>query len=146
MVRVHPVQPEDFDEWLRLRQAVYKGLDPQFHREEIELFCEDPSKHCLLAFDEHGNACGMVEVSLRNVVDGCLSSPVGYIEGIVVDPARRGTGVGRQLLHHAEDWCRGQGCTEIGTDSELDNTAGQQFHRHMGFEETYRVVGYRKSL
>ena len=63
-----------------------------------------------------------------------------------IDPAHRGCGVSRQLLQHGEQWCRSKGCTEIATDAELDNTAAQRFHEHMGFEETFRVVEYRKSL
>ena len=63
----------------------------------------------------------MIEVSLRNVVDGCLTSPVGYIEGIVVLPSHRSRGVAKELLEVGEDWCRARGCTEIATDAGLDN-------------------------
>lgn len=88
----------------------------------------------------------MIEVSLRNVVDGCPTSPVGYVEGIYIDPEHRGSGLARQLLEQAEDWCRSKGCTEIATDAELDNQDAQRFHERMGFEETYRIVEYRKKL
>lgn len=88
----------------------------------------------------------MVEVSLRNVVDGCRTSPVGYVEGIVVVPSHRGRGVGRALLARAEEWCRSNGCSEIATDAEIDNELAQHFHESMGFRETYRVVEYRKDL
>lgn len=133
-------------EWLRLREAVYMGVDRSFHEQEMSLFLADQSKECFLAVAGSGEPSGMIEVSLRNVVDGCLTSPVGYIEGIYVDPDLRGTGVARQLLEMAQDWCRSQGCTEIATDAELDNASAQQFHERMGFEETYRIVEYRKRL
>lgn len=133
-------------EWLRLREAVYTGIDQTFHEQEMELFLNDETKECFLAIADSGKTCGMVEVSLRNVVDGCLTSPVGYIEGIFVDADHRGKGVARNLLEQAESWCRSKGCTEIATDAELDNTAAQQFHARMGFEETYRIVEFRKSL
>ena len=145
-MRIETAKPEHIADWLRLREAVYTGVDREFHVQEIGLFREDDTKECFLAVSEDGKACGMAEVSLRNVVDGCLTSPVGYIEGIFVDHNKRGTGVARRLLEQAENWCRSQGCTEIATDAELDNTAAQQFHKRMGFEETYRVVEYRKSL
>ena len=58
----------------------------------------------------------------------------------------RGNGISRLLLRHAEEWCRTNGCREIATDAELDNEKAQQFHRRMGFVETYRIVEFRKSL
>ncbi|MEZ6129547.1 MAG: GNAT family N-acetyltransferase [Planctomycetaceae bacterium] len=133
-------------EWLRLRDAVYTGVDRAFHEQEMTLHLRDKTKECFLAVMESGYACGMIEVSLRNVVDGCLTSPVGYVEGIYVDPEHRGSGLARQLLEQAERWCRLMGCTEIATDAELDNHDAQQFHERMGFKETYRIVEYRKTL
>jgi aminoglycoside 6'-N-acetyltransferase I len=133
-------------EWLRLRNAVYTGIDRAFHEQEMALYLRDDTKECFLAVGENGDACGMIEVSLRNVVDGCLTSPVGYVEGIYVDPEHRGSGLARQLLEQAEGWCRSKGCTEIATDAELDNQDAQRFHERMGFEETYRIVEYRKKL
>lgn len=52
----------------------------------MEIYFTDEDKTYLLACDEAGSVYGRVELSLRNVVDGCLSSPVGYVEGIFVDP------------------------------------------------------------
>ena len=143
---IQPVQRDQFGDWLRLREAVYSGIDGEFHDQEMELFLGDDTKECFLAITDAGDTCGMVEVSLRNIVDGCLTSPVGYIEGVYVDPKFRGIGIARQLLEKAEDWCRSQGCREMGTDAELHNTDAQCFHQKMGFKETFRIVGYRKDL
>lgn len=145
-ISIAPVRRDQFDEWLRLREAVYTGIDREFHRREMELMFQDDARECLLAVDGAAGVCGMVELSLRNVVDGCLTSPVGYVEGIYVDPARRGLGLSRRLMRQAEEWCRSRGCREIATDAELDNEAAQRFHRHMGFAETYRIVEFRKEL
>ncbi len=145
-VRVVVATSEQRAAWMRLRNAVYSGIDPAFHEQEIDQFLRDDTKECFLAVGANGDACGMVEVSLRNVVDGCLSSPVGYVEGIYVDPEHRRSGLARRLLEHAEAWCQSKGCTEIATDAELDNRDAQQFHERMGFEETYRIVEYRKPL
>lgn len=143
---IRPAERRDFDNWMALRQAVYTGLDDSFHLEEVELYHADKEKQCLLAFNESGEVAGMIELSLRNVVDGCLTSPVGYVEGIYVCPAFRGRGLASQLLLRGEAWCLEKGCQEIATDAELDNEEAQAFHRRMGFEETYRVVEFRKNL
>jgi len=145
-IHIHAARREHFAQWLRLRESVYTGIDRQFHQHEMELILGDSDKEVLLAVTTDGEVPGMIEVSLRNVVDGCLTSPVGYIEGIYVDSAYRGAGLSRQLLRHAEAWCRTKGCAEIATDAELDNETAQRFHEHMGFSETYRIVEYRKRL
>jgi aminoglycoside 6'-N-acetyltransferase I len=145
-IAISPVQRHQFDDWLALRDAVYTGLDREFHRQEMEQISSDRQMQCLLAVAGSGEVCGMIELSLRNVVDGCLTSPVGYVEGLYVTPRFRGTGISRRLLESAEAWFRGQGCREMATDAELGNEAAQQFHRHMGFQETYRIVEYRRPL
>jgi aminoglycoside 6'-N-acetyltransferase I len=145
-ISIYTVRHEQFAEWLRLRTAVYTGIDLEFHDQEMRRFLADDSKRCFVADFGCGAVCGMIEVSLRNVVDGCLTSPVGYIEGVYIDPAQRGAGLSRRLLQYAEEWCRSMGCTEIATDAEFENEEAQRFHEHMGFEETYRIVEYRKKL
>ena len=95
---------------------------------------------------ESGGLAGYVEVGARSIVDGCLSSPVGYIEAWYVDFDVRRSGHGRELLQAAEDWARSQGFTEMGSDALLLNEVSHAAHRASGFEEVDRVVTFRKSL
>ena len=46
----------------------------------------------------------------------------------------------------AEQWARAQGCAELASDALLDNHASHRFHAGAGFEETERVVYFRKRL
>ena len=39
-----------------------------------------------------------------------------------------------------------KGCTELASDALIDNTLGHQMHRGLGFDETERVVYFKKSL
>jgi aminoglycoside 6'-N-acetyltransferase I len=71
---------------------------------------------------------------------------VGYLEGWYVVPEVRRQGIGAQLMAAAEDWARGQGCTEIASDALIDNENSHRAHRALGFEETGRVVNFRKPL
>ena len=95
---------------------------------------------------ENGGLAGYVEVGARSIVDGCLSSPVGYIEAWYVDRDVRRTGHGRGLLQAAEDWARSQGYTEMGSDALLWNEVSHAAHKASGYEEVDRVVTFRKSL
>lgn len=140
-----------------MRLILFDDLDPEFNAADMLAFEQRHEQQVLLAFvdgadsDAGGTmtepqAVGFAEVALRNLVDGCLTSPVGYLEAIFVDPAARGRGLGRQLLEAARDWARKQGCTEFATDSDLKDTEAQEFHLANGFAETYRIVQFRMEL
>lgn len=145
-MHIAPVRREHFACWLQMRSDLYSGLTEQFHAEEMEWIFTSADKTCFLAWASDDSAAGLLELSLRNIVDGCVGAPVGYIEGLYLRPDQRGRGLGRQLLEHAEQWFHAQGCRAMATDTELDNTAAQEFFRHAGFEETYRIVEFRKPL
>lgn len=49
-------------------------------------------------------------------------------------------------MEEAERWVRNMGCTEIGSDVELPNTASQMFHARIGFHEANRLVSYIKQV
>ncbi|MCB1120414.1 MAG: GNAT family N-acetyltransferase [Verrucomicrobiae bacterium] len=131
--------------WMELRRLVYTDCTDAFHHEDINIWLRDPDKECFMA-EMDGAVAGFLEASLRNVVDGCLSSPVGYVEGICVFPQFRGRGISRALISAAEQWMKKKGCTEMGSDAELQNEEAIRYHRALGFEESYRVVQFRKNL
>lgn len=93
-----------------------------------------------------GVAIGFLELSVRPFSDGCDSMPVPYVEGWYVEPGARGRGVGRALIEAAEAWSRERGYEELGSDTQLHNAASQRAHERCGFEETERLVKYRKRL
>jgi aminoglycoside 6'-N-acetyltransferase I len=45
-----------------------------------------------------------------------------------------------------EEWTRGHGCSELASDALLDNASSHAAHAACGFEETERVVFFRKVL
>lgn len=126
----------------RLRLALWPDCsdadnDSWFTRDDAETF---------VGVRADGSLCGFVEVGSRPYAEDCETSPVGYIEGWYVEPDVRKTGVGRALLQAAERWARGKGYTEIASDALLENTASHAAHRRCGYEETERLVMFRKLL
>lgn len=90
---------------------------------------------------------GFAQCGLRHdYVEGTSTSPVGYLEGIYVDPSYRKNGYAKQLLSACETWAKEQGCTEFASDCELHNTDSLQFHLNVGFEEANRIICFRKTL
>jgi aminoglycoside 6'-N-acetyltransferase I len=100
-----------------------------------------------LACDADGAAIGFAEATLRrDYVNGTGSSPVGFLEGWYVAPDWRGRGVGRGLVTAVERWSHERGCIELASDALLDNARSHAAHAACGFEETERVVYFRKPL
>jgi aminoglycoside 6'-N-acetyltransferase I len=146
-MRIRAVAAFDFDTWLRMRCALWPDAGEADLKSELRGYLESTTdRAALVAEDNDGHIVGFIELSLRNIVDGCESSPVGYIEGWFVDADRRYQGIGRALVAAGEAWARGRGCAEMGSDAELHNTASQAAHRALGYQETGKVVNFRRSL
>ena len=76
-------------------------------------------------------------------VEGTNSSPVGYLEGIYVEPMYRKQGIAKKLLEECEKWSLKKGCTEFASDCELNNSISFNFHLSVGFEEANRIICFR---
>jgi len=122
--------------------------DRDEHLPEMQEQCAQPERYAqFIAYSNAGEPQGLVEAALRSdYVNGTDSSPVGFLEGLYVDPACRKQGIARQLVHAVEQWAREQGCTEIASDALLENTTSHAMHMSLGFEETERVVYFRKPI
>lgn len=131
-----------------MRQALWPS-PPGEHASEIERYFKgdrnDPAA-VLMALDGTGRPTGFAELSIRFYAEGCTSHRVAYLEGWFVEPSARRKGVGAALVQAAEDWARGQGCTEFASDTEMDNEGSAAAHKALGFEEVDRIVCFRKSL
>lgn len=120
--------------------------DPAELEPELAALTASSEAACFLAFV--GNtAVGFAQCQLRHdYVEGCETSPVGFLEGIYVDSAYRRSGVARALLHACEDWARSVGCTEFASDCEIDNHDSLAWHLKAGFEEVNRTIWFAKKL
>ena len=100
-----------------------------------------------LAFAPGGSAIGLVEASQRvDYVNGTSTSPVAFLEGLYVEPMWRRKGVARALVSEVECWAATQGCTELASDSSIENVTAHATHRALGFGETERVVYFRRAV
>lgn len=144
--RIATATRADLDARATLRAALWPDATAAAHRAELDAPDGDDAV-AFLAFDDTGAAIGLAEATLRHGhVNGTDSSPVGFLEGWYVEPAWRGHGVGRALVQAVVDWTRAQGCSELASDTALDNTGSQAAHVACGFEETERVVYFRRRL
>ena len=97
--------------------------------------------------EESREIVGFAQCQLRKeYVEGTNSSPVGYLEGIYLEPEYRGQGIAGQLLDKCEEFAKENGCTEFASDIELENEASYHFHDKNGFVEVNRIIHFTKAL
>jgi len=146
--RVEPCMLQTLEEWVALRHALWPEGPKEDHRSEAQAMLWDQKEAiAFLVRLPDGTPAGFAEAALRHdYVNGCATSPVAFLEGIYVQPEHRGRGLARLLCRAVERWARSLGCSEFASDVLLDNTASQSMHKALGFEETERVVYYRKPL
>lgn len=144
-MEIHPATDRDLEEWARLRTKLWPGLSLSESRHELPELIRSQSLYGFLARSE-GRAAGFAEASIRPFANGCDSRPVAFLEGLWVEEDARRKGTARALVRAVEEWARARGLSELGSDALLSNRESHAFHLGSGFEETERVVYFRKRL
>jgi aminoglycoside 6'-N-acetyltransferase I len=147
-VLIRSVKNTDRDSWKCLREELWPS-PARKHAGEIERYFAGTLREPLqvfIAFDQQAEAVGLIELSIRAYAEGCFTDRVAFVEGWYVEPTARMQGVGAALMHAAEEWARSQGCTELGSDAEVENVSSAAAHLAVGFTETGVVRCFKKSV
>ncbi|MDZ4677757.1 MAG: GNAT family N-acetyltransferase [Oligoflexia bacterium] len=141
---IHKVIKLDIPQWLFLRRKLWPG-PRKMHLQDMEKLFGKRGFVCFLAW--HGDqAVGFAEAMIRPFANGCHDRPVPFLEGLWVESKFRRKNVGRQLVAAVEEWAKKKGFCELGSDAYIAAHVSHQAHRAYGFNETERVVYFRKSL
>jgi len=145
LVKVRQMGVSDRAVWAQLRSELWPKESAKEHLPWIESLGGETYRG-FIAEADGGRALGFAEVAIRNYVNGCDTHPVPFLEGIFVRPEHRRKRVAAQLIAFIEALVVAEGFREIGSDALLDNVTSHAAHNGWGFEETERVVYFRKSL
>jgi len=137
---------EDKPEWLRMRQGLWPEAPTEYLDFDMDELLAEPDYVVYVASGTDGNLIAFIEVGLRDYSEGCETSPVGYIEAWYVDEHVRGQKLGKEMVHVAESWAREKGCTEMASDTWLENETSIAAHLKMGYDEAERLVHFVKRL
>lgn len=144
-VRLEPATGSADARWLALRRKLWPDSDDA-HRRDMQSIAER-GDFVVLAITDDGSAIGFAEASKRtDWVDGTAGSPVGFLEGLYVEPAFRRRGVARAMVASVEKWTIAQGCVELASNALMDNLESHAAHRALGFAETERIVFFCKRV
>ncbi len=143
-MEIRPILDSDLGDWINMRDRLWPGHE----RQELIGATVDWRQGKLGVFVAASaeGIVGIAEVAMRARADGCITSPVGYLEAWWVDPEHRRSGVGTALLGVAEEWSRVHGATEFASDTDGDNDVSRAAHAACGFAEKRAVLRFHKEL
>lgn len=102
--------------------------------------CRAQPDGIFVADDASGRVVGYVTTRLN------LTSSIGWIPNLAVDPACQGKGLGRTLLLHAVDFFRARGMKVAKIETLEQNPVGQSLYAGLGFKEVARQIHYAMRL
>ena len=137
---------EDKPEWLRMRQGLWPEAPIDYLDYDLDKILADADKAVFVASHADRGLVAFIEANLRDYAESCETSPVGYIEAWYVDEHLRGQKLGKEMVRMAEDWAREKGCTEMASDTWLENETSIAAHLKMGYDEVERLVHFVKRL
>ena len=144
-ITIRRVTQEDKAEWLRMRKGIWPEAPDEYLNFDMDEILADDNYMVIFACDGD-KPIGLTEAQIKGSAEGCETSPVGYLEGWFVQDDYRGKSVVGIMTRAAEDWIREKGCTEVASDTWLDNESSIRAHVKMGYVEVERLVHYVKQL
>jgi aminoglycoside 6'-N-acetyltransferase I len=149
---IRQAAPSDLGDLATMHHLLWPEATREKHRKELDPILRSGRYGTMpmaifISEDRHNTVTGFVEVGIRSHADGCdIACPVGFIEGWFVHENFRRQGIGRALMRSAEQWAQEQGCTEIASDTWIEDDRSQRAHQALGFEIVDRCVHFRKPL
>ena len=146
-MNIKTLSPEYLGQWVRLRQQLWPEQNAEQHLNEgLDILASAQHISYVLLNDQQ-YAIAFADAAIRHdYVNGCQTSPVVFIEGIYVEPQWRLKKCAKKLIRAIEQWGKNNGCSEIASDAELDNTSSHKMHQKLGFKITEKVVFFQKNI
>jgi ribosomal protein S18 acetylase RimI-like enzyme len=109
----------------------------------LRMIIAQPQTGCIYCARDAGRIVGMV--SILFTVSTAEGGRAATLEDMVVDPARRGEGIGERLLTEAIHRARQAGCKRITLLTDAANESAMRFYARAGFLRS-GMVPFRLSL
>jgi aminoglycoside 6'-N-acetyltransferase I len=123
------VTHEDKAEWFRMRKGIWPEAPDEYMTFDMDEILANDDYFVIFACDD-GKPIGLTEAQIRDYVQEDY----------------RGKRIAGIMTQAAENWIREKGCTEVASDTWLDNQPSIRAHLNMGYTEVERLVHYVKRL
>ena len=143
---VHLMTHDDLSEVTEMAHLLWPTDEPEALVREFTAVLDDDEAMIIVATDAD-RLVGFALCRLRHdYVEGCSSSPVGYLEGVYVHEGARRRHFASEMIGAFEKWARRMGCREIASDCEIGNVGSEAMHLACDFDEVNRIICYRKKI
>lgn len=146
-MKLREIERKDISAWSAMRTALWPDTSDG-HMVEIEDYFAGTSIDIAMCYvvEVEMDLVGFVELNIRNFAEGSRQSKVPFVEAWYVSPAHQAKGYGKALMQQAEKWAIENGYSELASDTEIHNEKSIAMHKHLGFDETERVVCFLKRV
>jgi GNAT superfamily N-acetyltransferase len=128
MLEIRRARPEDADDLVRLAHVLGYAIDVVTVRATVER--SDQSDAAVLVATAGGLIVGWAHVYRTDLVQ---TMPFAELGGLVVDPKRRGSGVGNRLVEAAEQWAFDHGLAVMRVRSNVVRSGAHRFYERNGY-------------
>ena len=115
----------------------------QDYRPAFDALVAAPECDIYVALSDKGEVAGTFQIHFLKGL-AFKGRPRVELESVHVREDRRGTGVGRLMMAHAEALARDAGACMIQLTSNREREGAHHFYRRLGFEQSH--LGYKKML
>ncbi len=133
--------PEDVGEIVALLRdddigAGREGTDLEPYRAAFEEIDADPRQLLVVVRDEELRACATLQLTFVPGLSRSAATRM-LVEGVRVDPATRGTGLGRRVMEWAHEEGRRRGAVLVQLTSDKRRVAAHRFYEALGYVATH---------
>jgi GNAT superfamily N-acetyltransferase len=99
--------------------------------------------HAVLVAESGGAVAAWIDLHIEHSI---AAGKTVQVAGLVVDENHRGSGVGRLLMRHAEEWARSNGCSSVRLRSNIIRSQAHEFYVKLGYKVTKTQKAFAKDL
>jgi len=139
---IREIQPDDVVAINALSKQLGYPLTEEQTIQNIKLVLASTDHTAFVAVYENKIAgwIGLAQTVMIEILPYC------EINGLVVDEAYRGKGVGKQLIEKAKQWASEKGNTKLKLHCNIIRTEAHKFYGHLGFIETKQQKNFELNI
>ena len=141
-MKIRPVTPKDAAAVADLATQLGYPTSPEQAEARLRDL-ETKPESAVLAAEADGVVIGWIQVVGAHRVD---SEPYAEIAALVVDAARRGGGIGAELVAAADDWAVRHGFRTLRVRSNVVRERTHAFYERLGFTRTKSQVVFARPI
>jgi GNAT superfamily N-acetyltransferase len=137
VIQIAAAMADDIPELCTLLTILFtqeEDFQPSLDKQSAGLrqIIEHPEVGCILTLRDGDDIIGMV--NLLFTISTACGGKVALLEDMIIQPGRRGDGLGGKLLQAAKELARREGCLRITLLTDRANDAAIRFYQRNGFE------------